>query len=222
MGAPDRVVAAARHHLRGHLRESGELLYSAASTLRRGELYLLGHNPGGDANDPSLPQLGRTLADLATKDWNSYLVSWNGRSPGQAPLQRRVTWLLQQLGAEPRKVAASNLIFMRSRDAAGSRYRDYSALCWPIHEQILEIVRPRLLLAYGNGALSPYRFLLALYGFPAEEVRPSGHRPWVCRSFVVPGRFRVVGVPHLSRYDISAHRDVASWIKTLPRPRRAA
>jgi hypothetical protein len=222
MGVPGRLVEMARHHLRGHLRESGELLYSGASTLRCGELYLLGHNPGGDANNRALPQLGRTLHDLPTKDWNNYLVSWNGRPDGQAPLQRRVKWLLKRLGVEPSKVAASNLIFMRSPDAAGSRYRDYSRLCWPVHKQILEIVRPRLVIAYGNGAQSPYRFLLAQYGFPAEDSCPSGHRPWVCRTFVVPGSFRVVGVPHLSRYDISAHSDVVSWIKKLPRPRRAA
>jgi hypothetical protein len=29
-----------------------------------------------------------------------------------------------------------------------------------------------------------------------------------------------VGVPHLSRYDISPHNDVVSWIKRLPKPRR--
>src|SRR5262249_13392113 len=45
----------------------------------------------------------------------------------------------------------------------------------------------------------------------------SGHGDWKCRSFVVPGRFRVVGLPHLSRYDITAHANVIAWIKRIER-----
>jgi hypothetical protein len=77
----------AHQHLRPMLRLSGEVLYSAASTLRPGEVYLLGHNPGGDARNRDLPTVGSSLDDLPTKTINSYLDTlWNGRAEGRAPL----------------------------------------------------------------------------------------------------------------------------------------
>jgi hypothetical protein len=101
MRTPEQVANFARQHLREILHMSGEVLYSAASTLRPGEVYLLGHNPGGDARNHDLPQVGRSLDNLPRKKTNSYLQSWNGRAAGQAPLQRRVIWLLEHLGLDP-------------------------------------------------------------------------------------------------------------------------
>jgi hypothetical protein len=87
---------------------------------------------------------------------------------------------------------------------------------------MLSIVRPQLVIAYGNGDQSPYRFLFNTFAADADECYPSGHGVWACRTFVVSGRFRVVGIPHLSRYNISAHRNVAEWVKRLSRPPQAA
>ena len=223
MQTVDQVVNFARANLGTILPLSGEVLYSAASTLRPGEVYLLGHNPGGDDKDPTLPTVGRSLDELPTKTWNSYTdTSWNGYEVGEAPLQLRVKCLLERLEQRPNEVAASNLIFPRSRDAASSSFLDLSKTCWRVHEQILSIVNPRLIIAYGNSTYSPYQFLFDEFSANSQECYPSGHATWVCRSFVVPGRFRVVGVPHLSRYKISAHDDVADWIRGLSRPSRAA
>jgi hypothetical protein len=229
MQTVDQFVRAARAHLKGKdvLHLSGEVLYSAASTLRPGAAYLLGHNPGGDQQDAGLYKVGRSLDDLPRRTWNSYVdTQWTGRGGmkypvGQAPLQLRVRWLLERLGLDPREVAASNLIFPRSKDAAGSRFHDLSAACWPVHADILRIVRPRLVLVFGNSGLSPYRFLVDRFRPDHEECHPSGHGTWKCRSFVVGNRFRVVGVPHLSRYKISAHDDVVNWIKRLSKPSAA-
>jgi double-stranded uracil-DNA glycosylase len=76
-------------------------------------------------------------------------------------------------------------------------------------------VRPQLVIVYGNSGQSPYRFLFNEFAADTEKAYPSGHGDWVCRSFVVPGRFRVVGVPHMSRYDISAHSAVAAWYQAV-------
>ena len=220
MRTSKQVARFAHQQLSPMLHLSGEVLYSAASTLRPGEVYLLGHNPGGDARNPNLPTVGGSLDELPTKTINSYLDTlWGGRWEGQAPLQRRVIWLLERLGLDPREVAASNLIFPRSRDAAGSEFHKFATMCWPVHEQILGIVRPQLVIVYGNSGQSPYRFLFKQFAAGTDKCYPSGHGDWVCRTFVAPGRFRVVGVPHMSRYDISAHNAVATWIKRLPRPR---
>ena len=221
-----QFVISAREHLKDKevLHLSGEVLYSAASTLRPAPVYLLGHNPGGNEQDPDLPTVSSSLDALPNKTWNSYVdASWSGPggikyAVGQAPLQLRVKWLLENLGFAPQDVLASNLIFPRSRDAAGSRFLEFSKICWPVHADILNIVRPQMIIAYGNSGLSPYRFLFDMFAPDSEECQPSGHGTWMCRSFVVPGRFRVVGIPHMSRYKISAHDDVVDWIKRLPKP----
>jgi hypothetical protein len=225
-----QFVRSAREHLKDKhiLDASGEVLYSAVSTLRPGVVYLLGHNPGGDERNTDLPNVGSSLEELPNKTWNSYTdTQWTGRggikyAVGEAPLQLRVMWLLQKLGLNPQDVAASNLIFARSRDAANSRFLELSKICWPVHADILEIVRPRMIIVYGNSGLSPYKFLLDMFEPDSEEFQPSGHGAWHCRSFVVPGRFRVVGLPHMSRYKVSAHDDVANWVKGLLKPTRAA
>jgi hypothetical protein len=217
MDASREIADFARVQLAKVLSESGQVLYSAASTLRPGPTYLLGHNPGGDPNDRGLWSVGQSLDDLPTQTENSYLNAlWSGQHKvGQAPLQRRVVWLLESLGLKPRDVAASNLIFVRSRDAAGSRFSEYARLCWPVHQRILDVVKPRLLLVYGNSGASPFGFLRDTFGVDVDEWCPSGHGTWMCRSFQVPGRFRVVGLPHLSRYDVSGHPEVIEWISRI-------
>src|SRR4051794_20337564 len=155
---------------------SGEVLYSTGATLRPGLVYLLGHNPGGDCNNPLLPTIGRSLDALPAKTLNSYLdTSWSGRRAiAESPLQQRVVWLLSRLGLDPRDVAASNLVFPRSRDAATSQFDRFADMCWPVHEWILGVVRPQMLIAYGNSEPSPYTYLARKYGAVTQVEYPSG------------------------------------------------
>ncbi len=212
-------VALAREQLNDILDVSGQVLYSGASTLCKGELYLLGLNPGGDPASPALLTIRRSLDNLVSSDmavggvqqceWNSYVhATWKGRDT----LQRRILWLLRQLGHDPLSVAASNLIFPRSRDEASLQYERYADACWAVHERVLDIVQPRWVLTYGN---TPYRFLRDRLGASSDQRFPAGHAGWECRSFDVPGRFRVVGVPHMSLYAIDHHPEVVAWIKGL-------
>jgi hypothetical protein len=209
---PTQLAEFARRQLSPVRGKSGEVLYSGAETLRPGPLYLLGHNPGGDPRNRSLPTIRQSIDWLPTKPKNSYLdTKWSGRDT----LQVRVIWLLAALGLHPRYVAAANLCFVRSRDAKTSKMREYAELCWPVHEKILDIVQPSMVIAYGNSAGSPYEFLSHKFGVVKHGTYRSGHGAWSCRTFDVPGRFRVVGLPHLSRYDITAHPEVVRWIKSL-------
>lgn len=212
-------VAFAREQLRDILDVSGQVLYSGASTLRRGEVYLLGLNPGGDPSNPALmtirQSLDRLLSDdmaengVRQREWNSYVhATWKGRDT----LQRRILWLLRQLGLDPLAVAASNLLFPRSRDEKSFRDEPCADMCWAVHEQVLEIVQPTWVLTYGN---TPYRFLRNRFGVLNERRFPAGHGGWECRSFEVPGQFRVVGVPHMSLYAIDRHPEVVDWIMRL-------
>ena len=153
---PRQLAQFATENLGSLRHESGQVLYSGVNTLRPGSVYLLGHNPGGQPGNTALMTVSQSLKELPTNKANSYLDStWSGRDA----LQRRVLWLLAGLGFHPREVAASNLCFVRSPSAAGINMRKCADRCWPVHQEILKIVRPRLVLVYGNSGQSPYSYL---------------------------------------------------------------
>ena len=83
-------------------------------------MYLLGFNPGAD---PSKAELNRytIAADLAAshapdrRDWSAFEDDWCDFGPGAVAFQRRVRHLIDACGIDsPRKVPASNAIFVRS------------------------------------------------------------------------------------------------------------
>jgi len=207
-------IATAREQLKPIIHRSGSILYSAQTTLRPGRLYLLGLNPGGDPTKHH--SIGEDLDQLPLRKHNAYVhESWERqREAGGAPLQQRVRWLMGRLGQDVEDVCAANLIFARSKDASGSEYPKLAHICWPVHLAILEIVRPRLIIAYGNSHVSPYAYLRGQFGGSSEEVFESGHGTWKCRVSRTAGRW-IVGLPHLSRYAIDHHEDVTDWIRRL-------
>lgn len=218
MDEPDRLARFASQQLASILQESGQILYSSASTLSPGSVYLLGHNPGGSPQDLGDATIGRSIKQLPTKKTNSYLdEGWGDLPPGESVLQRRVRFLLDGLGLDVRSVAASNLIFLRSRDVDGVEFPADAELCWPVHERILEVVSPSVIIAFGNDERqSPYAFLREKYAQRSDqETRPAGHGNWRCKSFNVPGSWRVIGLPHLRRYAIDDHPEVIEWIKEV-------
>ncbi len=183
------------------LNRSGAVLYSAAKTITKGDVYILGLNPGGTQG----PTLAEHLEKLPAKIDNDYLATdWGNRDGTLAPLQIRLAELLKVWNHYIEDVCASNLIFMQSRDASGIQFPEDAALCWPVHEKLLEIVQPKRILVFGNSSRSPYRFLFDKFGSNAfESIILAGHGNWKCRSFVAThlGRkVRVYGLPHLSRY----------------------
>lgn len=201
------------------LSRSGGILYSASHTLTKGDLYILGLNPGGSEG----PRISEDLVALPTKIDNSYLdESWRGYAPGEAPLQRRIKKLVESVGTELSNVCASNLIFMRSQDAKGIEYPNDADICWSVHKKVLDIVQPKLIIAFGNSSCSPYRYLFYKFNKDGrEDTLDSGHGSWKCRGFeaLIEGRnIYIAGFPHLSRYSpfdkdgyIKVH--LATWLK---------
>ncbi|MDH4555752.1 hypothetical protein E8F11_11310 [Pseudomonas sp. BN417] len=212
-----QFVASAESHLALVLDRAGCILYSAAQTLCPGDIYVLGLNPGGEGG----PTIGQHLEKLPCQSANAYLdESWENRagtySPGNAPLQRRLAWLIRELGYDLRNVCASNLVFMKSRDASGIVYPLDADLCWPVHEQIIGHVQPKLILAFGNSPVSPYGHMRQLFQ-GHEEMVPSGHGSWSCRGFEAELSGRkvfIAGLPHLSRYSPIGRREVVDWLKS--------
>lgn len=208
-----RVVEIGRRELAPVLHLSGNILYSAASTLRPGRVYLLGLNPGGDpARHESI---GAMLDALSARTTNAYVDEcWERRSQaGEAPLQRRVQWLARELGIDVRTICAANLIFRRTKAAADIDFPVWADLCWPVHDAILQIVRPALIISIGNSRVSAYAYVRQKWGGRSEHRFPAGHGSWQCRAFR-SGTTTVVGL-HLSRYAADRHPAVALWLRTL-------
>jgi hypothetical protein len=209
------LVADARRQLAPILNKSGNVLYSSVDTLRSGRIYLLGLNPGGDSKPLAWQTVGSTLRELPSQCQNQYIdVSWKGRPAGESKLQRRVRALAEMLNVDLRTICASNLIFVRSTGAHNCGYPNLAELCWPVHRRILDIVCPRLVICYGNGAVSPYSFLRSALNARDEIPFRSGHGQWRCRAFR-HSSMRVVGLPHLSRYAIDRHPRVGGWLQRL-------
>jgi len=198
------------------LDKKGELIYSSHETLKKGDIYLLGLNPGGEG----FITIENHLNKLLVKETNSYLdESWKNKITtwpiGQAPLQKRVDYLLTNLGYKTKDICASNLIFVSSRSSSEINY-GLAGYCWRFHESILDIIKPKIILCFGISDISSYSFLLALYSGVESTVK-SGHGNWECRAFatLINGRkTTIVGIPHLSYYNIVGKEKVMNWIKT--------
>jgi hypothetical protein len=136
------------------LQESGEVFYAGREAFRRrGGLYVLGFNPGGNP-DAEARLIGTRIREVVatTTPWSAYVdEAWRGRKPGDKPLQRRVTYMLEKLGANPRLTPASNLIFVRSVSA--HELADAQSLenaCWPFHQAVIKGLAPRAILCLGT------------------------------------------------------------------------
>ena len=216
-------IETARSYLRPVLDRSGAVLYSACHTLRPGPVYLLGLNPGGDPVQITSTIAG-SLKGLPDKTENSYTdENWGLRDGKEvkSPLQTRLQLLAKSLNLSLQDICASNLIFMRSRSAAGIDFRADAETCWPVHEQILDIVQPSLVITFGNSERSPYAFLRDKLPHRAgEETCDSGHGTWKCRGFEGEWRGKrlyVAGLPHLSRYSPlrdaeNVREEVLNWL----------
>jgi hypothetical protein len=209
-----RFVATARRQLAPILDRSGAILFSGVETLCPGSVYLIGLNPGGDPRRHRSQTIRQVLEDLPARYENDYYFRWGNRPQGESTLQRRVRRLADMLDVELQAVCATNLIFVRSRDARSCGYPELAEQCWPVHRAILDIVQPKLVVCFGNSFESPYTFLCQKLRATDEDTFPSGHGKWQCRVSR-SSQMRVAGLPHLSRYAVDRHPRVGRWLRGL-------
>lgn len=211
----NEIPKIAKENLADLLEKAGSILYSSHETLKPNDVYLLGFNPGGAGGHPLL----ESIENLLTSKTNAYLdESWDNLNgtwdKGEAPLQKRICWLLENIGVKPREVCASNLIFFQSRGANDISF-NLAKRCWPVHEAIIKLVKPKLIIAFGNSAVSPYGYLHSLLGGQVEYI-PSGHGNWNVKGFEasITGRsVYIAGLPHLSRYSPIGKMQIVEWLK---------
>ena len=89
------LPAIAKKTFKHLLHKHGEVIYSSHETIKQGPVYLLGLNPGGDG----FISIDEHIDGMLTRTTNAFIddeFSSGGRklAPGEAPLQKRVRWLL--------------------------------------------------------------------------------------------------------------------------------
>jgi hypothetical protein len=212
----EEFIAGAKADLGDFVRESGVILYSSPKTLKVGNVYLLGINPGADPDGLDDPDIETHLDKLASSDTNRYIDGeWDRGRIGTDPFQLRVVWLLRSLGLDPRDVCSSNLIFRRSDGQGTSGYPETAYRCWPVHQRILSIVQPKMIICLGN---LPFDYVTSRGSSesPQAEEFPSGHGSWQCRSARVHLESRsidIVRLPHLRRYRVIGKQPVVDWMR---------
>lgn len=207
----EEFPAYAKDNLQEYLNFSGSILYSSHDTLKKGDIYLLGFNPGGES-DGKDNKLGYDIDNMLSYEGNAYFEDW-GNGAGCSPLQQRLSWIFDKLDNDLYKlknICASNLIFLRSRSIEelkkccdGKSWWEVADDCWRVHGGILGIVKPKLIITFGNGSVSQYRYIYDRYNGGKEELLESGHGSWKIRSFstqLLERKVTIVGFPHLSRY----------------------
>jgi hypothetical protein len=199
----------------------GGVLYSSKDTLKKGDLYLMGYNPGGSGGATSIKV---DIENLKKKTENSYLdEEWepNGYKyeKGEAPFQKRVQYLFKQMGVDLRSVCSTNLIFAQSRNAEGVELKD-ADMCWPVHKYLInEVVKPKIIICIGNReSESAYAYLRGKYQpIAKEESRSANQGHYKIKAFQTGCETPrwVIGFPHFSRYELEGKRDEKEIIEYI-------
>ena len=208
----------------GFAEEPGSVLYSGNETLVEGDFYFLGENPGGNtnlsvANDTVMNQLKRT-----DKTFNEYFQGiWKQRNqspspPGGATLQLRIKILFSRLGINLRKTCSSNLNFVRSPVSSELHLNEKMAQekCWEIHQIILSIVKPKIVIVFGDRARDFIISKMQIIEESEPYSLPSRNKEYIFRS--IRGTLQLdstgsehkiclLSMPHLSRFKIDARGD---------------
>jgi hypothetical protein len=161
------------------------VFYSGVSAfVKDAPLYILGLNPGGEEGDTVDISLGAFASQ--TEDYSAYAEErWPDEphiKPGTSRMQRSVRHMLTNLKLEPYQVPASNLIFLSSRNEKG--LKDKSSLletCWPVHQAVIDTLRVRTILCFGQTAGN---FVRKKLGADIEVGRytETNNRRWTSRA----------------------------------------
>ena len=206
----------------------GAVLLSGPATIAPGTFYIMGINPGGDPTKltASIEQ-NLAPADGASaytdECWNKqcgddpaceHMANGVVRPDAWVRHQRNMIALAEMLGHEtPATLPSANAIFGRStrlatlKEQTGINAWTWWQGCWPVHQALLEIVRPAAIITLGYGMnTSAFGFLAAL-AKPAAIKRMGdqnrrGGKTFTCGLDLGSSilETRVIGVPHPSYY----------------------
>lgn len=200
--------------------ESGEVLYSGRTAFeQKSPVYLLGYNPGG--NPAALP--GYTISadlklarDSVRRDWSQYAdESWAVFGAGAGNFQRRVLYLIGECGlGDPRRVPASNAIFVRSARVANLdaiRRRALLRSCWTVHQKVIDELSVGVVICLGQDAGSWVRKQLGAATEIDRFTETYEDRHWPSTTHLGRSGTQVVTLTHPS---------VADWTSPQADPTR--
>lgn len=219
--------------------EPGSILYSGDETLKKGENYFLGANPGGHS-DENVGNFADTISNQlyrknSSSSFNEYFdASWKPGnkiySKGMAPLQRRIKYLFNAIGIDLRNTLSTNLNFVRSSTLEKFHldWSDAAEQCWKIHLLLLSVVQPKNIIVFGDDAFNFFKNKMSVNAsedFPVSSVKETKYCSCTKGSLEVYGmklEIALIKVPHLSRFKIDARgidygdkydcREALNWI----------
>lgn len=140
------------------LNRSGSVLYSGDQTLRDGDWYFLGSNPGGHDDEKGVDTIeNQLLKKDKPKDFNEYFEGDWTNPDHQINIQN----FFRDLNLNPRDILSTNLCFVRSpmeskykslsdqKTPRQQRYED-NERCWSVHEFLLFEVKPKFIICNGT------------------------------------------------------------------------
>lgn len=139
-------------------KRSGSVFYTGPSAFETpSKIYILGLNPGGDPVAQSAETIERDIAEwlAGPPKWSAYAdESWQGAPPGTWGMQPRMLHMFDRIGLDARKVPASNVVFVRSRDerAIAAEKAELLRLCWPVHQAVIDSLGVEAIICLGNTA----------------------------------------------------------------------
>ena len=199
-----KLIPSALNDRNGRVFYSGRRAFESPKTL-----YILGVNPGGAPDElPGQTVSAHTswLLKNGARNWSAYRDElWTGRTPGTAPLQRRMLHMFRKLNLDPGEVPASNLVFVRSERKA-KLVGDFSQLareCWPFHQAVVDRLKVRTILCLGQ---DPGDWVCEQLGARSQvdEFIEKNNRKWKSRVYRNATGLTVVVATHPSRVDWTA------------------
>tara|TARA_B100001094_G_scaffold283984_1_gene297121 strand:+ start:14491 stop:15201 length:711 start_codon:yes stop_codon:yes gene_type:complete len=214
----------------GLAERSGGLLYSSYETLRKGDWYFLGQNPGGEID--SEDEYDKIIKHIYNSDpcFNAYFdEKWEDKqgricSAGSQHHQVNIKKFFSILGVDLRETCSSNLSFVRSRTTqsySGSLLKD-AKLCWKVHQYLLNIVRPKNILCNGSKASDFILRNMKNVKYALHQKKKVSNK-LTCYSYVGDlllsntdkplTNVRLFSVPHLGIY--RCYPEAAQWVSSL-------
>ncbi len=188
------------------LQRSGSVLYTGKDAFSdQSPLYILGLNPGGNPDIQRNNTISKHINEFRNRSepWSAYSDdSWENMAPGTCGMQPRVLHMLRLLNLDPRRVPASNVVFVRSRNEAELSTEKSMLLhhCWPVHGAVISKLGIRVVLCFGGTA---GRWVRGQVGATqlVDEFRETNARGWKSEAHTSPTGLIVITATHPSRAD---------------------
>lgn len=211
------ILSAIRLYLGDDAEKPGAVLYNGLDTLcSNNGLYIMGFNPGGDPNTittsviKSLEVLKDQYCSYRDECWRKACPEDCKKHQGKSRHQERVCSLVQVLRRDISETVAVNTVFLRSKKQDDLKASwDIFEKCWHVHEKLLSIVRPKIILCLGNGEpRSAFAFLRKKVS-PTTQPSSDHVKSFVSEIVQCP----VIGVRHPSYPWFDPVTDLKSFLE---------